>query len=520
MIARPGRLVACFLIPLWLLASAADAWTAPSGAGQPVPVAETVTRHTLVLPDRTLAYMATVGTLTVPEEGDDPAGHIVYVSYTREDGDARARPVAFVINGGPGAASAFLHLGALGPERLAFEPNGELPQGPAALADNPLTWLAFTDLVFIDPVGTGVSRTARGPREGERGDERGGGAERELWSVRGDLDALGGAIRQWLARHGRWSSPKVLIGESYGGFRMAALAERLPQEFEIAVDGVILISPALELALQQATAWELLPWILRVPSMAAIARAHGKAAGPTGPEPRRALADAEALALGPLLGGLARGASLSPPDAADLARRLATTIGLDIATVERERGRIGMRTFAERLLEREGHVISLYDGTLTTPRGPGEREEDSYLTRLGAALAGAMAEHLRNGLGVDTTLPYLVLNRQVFRGWRWEGEGSRSRGRPGATADVARALSSTPRLRLLVTHGEYDLVTPYLASVYLLDQLVTAPEARARMRIAVYPGGHMFYARSDSLALFRADAAALFADVMGETPGG
>jgi len=517
MITRPLALVACLLIPLWLPVGTADARAAPSGSSQPVPVAETVTRHTLVLPDRTLAYTATVGTLTVPEEGDEPAGHIVYVSYAREDGDARARPVSFVINGGPGAASAFLHLGALGPERLAFEPDGELPQGPAGLADNPLTWLAFTDLVFIDPVGTGVSRTARGSREGEQG---GGGAERELWSVRGDLDALGGAIRQWLARHGRWSSPKVLIGESYGGFRMAALAERLPQELEIAVDGVILISPALELALQQATAWDLLPWVLRVPSMAAIARAHGKAPGPTGPDPRRAVADAETFALGPLLSGLARGAALPPPESADLARRLATTIGLDISTVERDRGRIGMRTFAERLLEREGRVISLYDGTLTIPRSPGERDEDSYLTRLGAALAGAMAEHLRNGLGVDTTLPYLVLNRQVFRAWSWDGEGSRSRGRPGSTAEIARALTSTPRLRLLVAHGEYDLVTPYLASVYLLDQLVTAPEARARMRIAVYPGGHMFYTRSDSLALFRADAAALFADVMGETPGG
>jgi carboxypeptidase C (cathepsin A) len=464
---------------------------------QPAVADEIQTRHELDIGDRTIGYTATVGSIGIPEERTPPDAFVYYTSYRLDGADAGTRPISFVINGGPGAASAFLQMGALGPKRLAFGPNGQVPDPPARSEANPLTWLSFTDLVFIDPVGTGYSRA-------ESADDNDGKAK-DYWSVGQDLDTIGMFIRQYLTRTQRWQSPKVLVGESYGGFRMASLAAKLPEDFGIPVNGIVLLSPALEFALQRGASWDTLPWILRVPTMAAIARATGKAKGSVGSDPRVDLADVETFTLGPLLTTMAAGGR---DRASDLATfdRLADMIGLPRNLVRRERGRISIGTFADRLLEDDNRSLSLYDGTLTAPRTQGGRDGEDYLTLVSAAFATAYAQYARDDLGVATGIPYLMLNKDVFRRWRWSDGNARRASQPGAADDLAKAMLSQPNLRLLIAHGAYDLVTPYFGSVYLLDQLFLDPSVHDRAKVDVYPGGHMFYGRQDSQHALHDDA--------------
>jgi hypothetical protein len=226
---------------------------APANAPAALPELATATsRHEVeVAGGRRLAYVAEAGTLAVPEPPAPPVGRMFYVAYTLDGAEPGTRPVSFVLNGGPGAASAFLHLGGLGPRRAAFGPDGAVPPPPARLLANAETWLAFTDLVFVDPVGTGYSRGLPGEGEG-RGSEA-------FWARGADLRSLGAFIRRFLTGHGRWRSPKLVVGESYGGFRAAALAARLPEEYGVELSGVVLVSPALELSLLDGDNYEPLP---------------------------------------------------------------------------------------------------------------------------------------------------------------------------------------------------------------------------------------------------------------------
>ena len=270
-----------------------------------------------------------------------PEAHLFYVAYVLDEADPGTRPVAFVLNGGPGASAAYLHLGGLGPWNVVLEENGAVPPAPPRLAPNPDSWLTFTDLVFIDPVETGFSRAAAS----EDGDRDG----RRLLGTQPDLEALSAFVRLWLSRHQRWTSPKFLIGESYGGFRVAALADLLAERQDIQVNGAVLISPVLEFSLHDGDAYTLLPWVLRVPSFAAVAREHGRTAAASG-DLESALDEAEAFSLGELLPGLAQGDALGAPAADALHRRLADVTGLPSELVRRHAGRIPRGVFAKELL--------------------------------------------------------------------------------------------------------------------------------------------------------------------------
>ena len=215
---------------------AADAWADEKPDGElPVRVA---THHSIVLGDVRLNYEAIAETLTLTDTKGVTTASIFTVGYLADAPNGGARPISFVFNGGPGAASVFLHLGALGPRIMETPENGAVPRPPAQLVDNPATWLGFTDLVFVDPVGTGYSR-------GKSKEEN---PDKPFWDVRADIASLGTVIRLWLTRHERWSSPIYLVGESYGGFRAATLAQELPHDVGVTVNGLVLISPALDLS--------------------------------------------------------------------------------------------------------------------------------------------------------------------------------------------------------------------------------------------------------------------------------
>lgn len=481
--------------------SAAAAAT-PKSLPQP-----STTRHEVQLDGRRIDYRATAGTLPIGDNPERPDAHLFHVSYVLDEADPATRPVAFVLNGGPGASAAYLHLGGLGPRRIMLEDNGASPPAPPRIVPNPDSWLTFTDLVFIDPVDTGFSR-AVASGEDERDDQR-------FLGTGPDLDVLGAFIRLWLSRNERWTSPKFLVGESYGGFRVAALADIMAERAGIQVNGAVLISPVLEFSLHDGDAYTLLPWVLRIPSYAAVAHQHGKAASRAeeGGNLESVRDKAERFTVTELLPGLAQGDALAAPAAEALYRRLASLVGLSRDVVRRHAGRIPRAVFAKELLRADGRVISLYDGSITAidpePARP-SAGRDVRLTRLTATLATAINHYLPQHLDYDTDARYRVLNRRVSRAWNWRAGEEERQGFIGAADNLKAVLAREPTFRVLIVHGAYDLVTPYFTSAYVVGQMRLDHEVRDAVRVEVYEGGHMFYTHAAPRARLRHDARILF----------
>jgi carboxypeptidase C (cathepsin A) len=460
--------------------------------------ARVATHHTMMLGDRRLDYEALAETLPVTDGKGATTASVFTVGYVTDgnngsDGPTKGgRPVSFVFNGGPGAASVFLHLGGLGPQILETPPNGAALAPPLHLVDNPATWLGFTDLVFVDPVGTGFSR-GKGKEENP---------DKPFWDVRADIASLGSVIRLWLTRNHRWTSPIWLVGESYGGFRAAAMAQTLPRDFDVIVKGLVLVSPALDLSALHLTERDLLAAAFVLPSYAATAAAW-EAAPPT------AEVAAERFALSDYLVGLA-GLKGQPAVGNPFIDRVAQIVGISPDIVRRYRGRIPRHIFAREIRRNQGEVVSLYDTTIARPAGPeGEGAGDPVLQPAVAAYGTAFNAYLAETLGVHTDQPYRVLPRDVSQQWNWQGE--RQHGTEGlAMSSLEAALLEHPATKLMIVNGRYDLVTPYLSSGWLVDQLEIPAAARSAIRLRVYDGGHMVYMRPASRSLLAQDAAELY----------
>jgi carboxypeptidase C (cathepsin A) len=475
-----------------------------AAAALPADKAE-VTHHTINAGGRVLAYRATAGVLPVTAEGI-PEARMFYVSYEL-DGADKTRPVAFVFNGGPGAASAYLQLGAVGPRRLVLNDDGTVPPPPARFVDNPLTWLAFADLVFIDPVGTGFSRGVGG--KDEKADER------AFFGSKPDIETLARFIRLYLTRNDRWLSPKFLVGESYGGFRVAALSNVLQSSYGVALNGALMISPVLAFGLSRVDGYQPLPWALKLPSYAATALQLGRSSlpKPAGAVDRKALTEVEAWSLGGYLTALAAGDTLAGPAEQTMLDKVAGYTGLPKQVIARRHGRIPIGAFAKALLRDQNRVLSLYDGSVSTidsnPESP--NLNDRSLEMINAALGPAFNAYLRGELKFETDLPYLVLNEDVSRQWRWsDRSGRQSNG--SALEDLKAGMSFNPRLKVLIAHGLFDLVTPYFASAYAIDQLYLDPAVRANIALKTYAAGHMIYTHSAAREALARDAEAFFRD--------
>ncbi|MFO1151228.1 MAG: peptidase S10 [Alsobacter sp.] len=466
----------------------------PAPDGRRLPV-DQITRHTLTLPDRTLAFTATTGTVQLFDgEGGPLLAEVAAMSFVKDGENPGRRPVAFLFNGGPGAASGYLNVGAVGPWRVPIEKPA--PSDPPVALPNAETWLDFADLVFIDPVGTGYSWTTA------RGDE----ARRRFWSVDGDISALATVIRKWIERNGRQASPKILVGESYGGFRAPKVARALQTEQGVGVAGLVLLSPVLDFSWRFEDRHSPMRWVSELPSMAAAQRES------VGPDQRGAvpdLADVEDYAAGDYMVDLLRGIQ----DQAVLertSREVARFTGLDLALVRRLGGRVDTSTFLRERDRAQGLVGSAYDATVTgrdpDPYAAISRPDDPVLVGNEAVLSSAMTDLYRR-LGWRIDRPYRLLSREVGNSWQWGGR----RMAPEAVSDLREALALDGRLKALVAHGATDLVTPYFENKLLLRQLPAFPPDR--LRLQVYGGGHMFYSREGSRKAFRADAEALVKSV-------
>jgi carboxypeptidase C (cathepsin A) len=407
------------------------------------------------------------------------------------EGDAH-RPVTFVFNGGPGAASAYLDLGAVGPWRMQYD--HLTVSTPPALVPNHETWLDFTDLVFIDPPGTGYSRIAGGDD-----------ARHRFWSVDGDADALAVFIRKWIEQTGRQSSVKFIAGESYGGFRAPKVAHKL-QDQGVGVRGLVMISPVIDFANFGERHHVAMSWVSHLPSLAAAAL-DAKGRFKDGFD-RAALRDVERYASGDYLLDLLKG-ERNADAVARVSARVATLTGLDPALVERLAGRVDSRTFLRELHRSEGRIGSLYDPNVTAydpyPRSAESHYSDPVLDDTKAPITAAMTDLYRHVLNWRVDRPYELLNGDISRQWNW----GRGRVPPQVVDDLRHDLASDPLVRVLVVHGANDLVTPYFGSQLLLDQLPAYGSAD-RLKLAVYAGGHMFYSRDVSRRAFHDDAAALF----------
>lgn len=451
---------------------------------------DSTTNHRFAIEGVATDFTVTAAALPFNDDQGERQAGIFYVAYTRDGADAKTRPVTFVFNGGPGASSAYLHLGALGPRMIDIGPSGQLPAPSAALVDNPDHWLDLTDLVFIDPVGTGYSRVH-------------GNGGRRHWGQTEDLASLATFIDRYLADAGRRGAPVYLAGESYGGFRAARLPEVLALKHHIEVTGAFLISPVIEFSLISGDSLALLPDVLRLPSYAAVLLERS---GTPTPE---ALVEAERFALGPYLTALA-----APRDEAlkaGIVREVARFTGVPEAVIARHGGRLPLGVFVKEARRPDRLLSSRYDGSTTGPdpnpdsaRARGDALFDPLRTVLTASMTAYLAD-----LGVRTDQPYTLSSGQVLRQWNWRsGMGGRD-GYPGAAESLSDTLERNRAFKVMIAHGMTDLVTPYLTSRYVIDHL-PASLTNGRVSLSVHPGGHMMYLRAVSRAGLKADARKLY----------
>jgi carboxypeptidase C (cathepsin A) len=448
---------------------------------------DSVTQHCIALPGRTLNFSATAGTIKLMDEKGADQAVVAYVAYQLNGAPAARRPVTFVFNGGPGASSVWLHLGALGPWRLPLNGGAIAPSAPPMLVDNDDTWLDFTDMVFIDPPGTGYSQILAS------GDE----ARKSLWSVNGDIDALANVVRWWLTANERMSSPKFIVGESYGGFRAPRLARALAENQGVGVGGLVLISPALGMGSYYGVDGPL-AYAMLLPSFAAAARERN------GPVTREDLADVEAYAGGAYLSDFL----LGPRDASAVARmveRVSALTGLDPAFVRTLAARVDRRSFLRELDRRHFKVGAQYDPTVSAadaaPSSEHGRWLDPILHANLAPLTSAMVDIYARRLGWKIDDVYEPFSLSVNRGWDW----GRGRSPPESVSALEDILASDPNLRVLIAQGLNDLTVPYFGTKLILDQL-PAFGGLERVVFKVYPGGHVPYSRDASRKALREDA--------------
>jgi carboxypeptidase C (cathepsin A) len=478
---------------------AKEAAREPSG---PPREESSVTEHTIRIGGQTVPYQATAATMLLRDTSGAPIGSLYYTAYTRSDTrDMSRRPLAFIYNGGPGSASMWLHMGAFGPRRIVTSEAVPTPPPPYQLVDNENTLLDATDMVFIDPIGTGFSKPV------------GKGAGRDFWGVDEDARSLTQFIYQYVSRNGRWNSPKYLIGESYGTTRSAVLVNRLQGRESMDFNGVVLISSVLDFETLQFAPGHDISYALYLPSYAATAAYHHVI-----PQPANLAAfldTARQWAMGPYLDALNRGSSLPAAERATVLRQLSAYTGLGQEYLDRANLRVNLAQFNQELNRSKGMVAGRLDSRFLGPEFNllSERSEyDPQSEAISSAFTTAINSYLRDELKFPA-------GDQRYSGgggvqWSWQREGQGQRGWRSATyvgGDLAQALVSNPNLRVEVENGYYDMATPFFATEYTMDHLGVNAELRSHITLKYYDAGHMMYLRVPDLAKLKGNIAAFIA---------
>jgi carboxypeptidase C (cathepsin A) len=460
----------------------------------PVVEEPVMTSHRVTVNGKLLKYSATVGMLPLITAGGETEAHLFFMAYTAEKkGPVGQRPLIFAFNGGPGSASVWLHLGAVGPRRVAMPEDGSMPAPPYQLTENGETWLDQADLVFIDPVGTGYSRAVKPDLSAK------------FLSLKGDIESVGEFIRLYLTRYERWSSPLFLAGESYGTTRAAGLAGYL-FERGIAFNGIILVSTVLNFSTISFTTGNELPYVLFLPSYAATAWFHKMLPPDLGLDLEATLREVEAWATGDYLRTLNKGDRLSPEERQETISRLARYTGLDERYIDNCNLRIEAERFTRELLRERKRAVGRYDSRLHGAvlfAAAEQPDFDPSLTSVRPAFTSAFNSYVRSELGYRTDREYCIFG-EGFDKWDWEAKN--------AFADTSEALrnafSKNPYMKLFVASGVYDLATPYLGTEYILNHLGLDAALRQNITTARYGAGHMMYTDARIRAQLKRDIAA------------
>ncbi|GAA2098210.1 peptidase S10 [Microlunatus panaciterrae] len=458
-------------------------------AEKPVTDDLVVTQHQLGSGKDRLKYTATTGRVVLREEiiddgkfgGHQPRAQIFHTSYVLDEVESSTRPVTFAFNGGPGSSSVWLHLGLFGPRRVVMGDAGALAAPPYGLEDNLETLLKVSDLVFIDPVTTGFSRTSEGHDAGD------------FHGFTRDVESVGEFIRLWASRNGRWLSPKFLAGESYGTTRAAALAAHLADGCGMYVNGLMLISSVLDLGSVDFSEGNDLPYALYLPTYAAAAHYHGVITG----ELRTVIEAAEDFASRDLPWALARGNRLAADERSEVISRYCELTGLSPDYVDRADLRVSLPAFAAELLRSRGRLIGRLD--MRFDGWPGDTNADKMdydpsHAAITGPYAAALNAYVRTELGYETDLSYNILTPKV-QPWSYkEFEGTSVE----VASALSRAMRANPHLQVHIACGYYDGATPHYAAEHVFAHLRIPAEARGRIEWAFYDAGHMMYVHEPS----------------------
>ncbi len=453
-----------------------------------------VTHHSIQLHGQTINYTATTGMLPIRDPQGTLEAHMFFVAYTLDGVENSAhRTLTFAFNGGPGSSSVWLDMGAIGPRRVRMLDYGGMPPAPYHLEDNQETWLDQTDLVFIDPVGTGYSRAVRPD------------LNKKFQGVKGDIESVGEFIRLYLTRYERWSSPLFLAGESYGTTRAAGLAGHLIEQ-GIAFNGVILISTILNFQTVSFAEGNDLAPVLHLPSYTAIAWYHKRLPADLQADLMTTLHQVETFASGEYLHALEQGDRLPAAERERVADQLVRFTGLPKTFIEDNDLRIEIQHFTRELLRSQHLTVGRIDGRITgpSPRNTGEFPEfDPSIAAVRPPYTQLWGEYVRKDLGYKTDRHYYILGGGVT-GWDW---GRQNRYAETATA-LRSAFAKNPYMKLFVGAGYFDLATPYYAAEYTLNHMGLDPAMHGNVTMAFYRAGHMFYIDTQMLDKLRHDVGA------------
>ena len=467
--------------------------TPPVSIAQMVDEPTSVMKHSQRVGGKTMNYTTTAGYMPIrnAQTGETEA-KIFYIAYTLDNPPAR-RPLMFSFNGGPGSASVWLHLGALGPKRARMNDDGTLPAPPYQLVDNEATWLADTDLVFIDTVGTGYSRALK-PELGAK-----------FFSLSGDIDSVGEFIRLYLGRENRWTSPLFVVGESYGTTRASGLSNWL-FDHGIGLNGVLLISTVMNFETIRFADNNDLPLELILPSYATTAWYHKKLSAEMQAKPVRQVAqEAEDFAINEYTPAMMKIDRLSTPERDALAEKFSRLTGLSKTFIEQNNFRVELGEFMKELLRDERRTIGRLDSRflgIDRDAAGGEAGDDPSINAIRPPYTAAFNDYVRRDLGFKTDLEYYLLGGGIGR-WNYNSDNSYA----DTSIPLKDAMAKNPYMKVFIAQGYYDMATPFFAAEYTVSAMNLDPTLRKNVEFNYYEAGHMMYIEKASLKKLHDDAA-------------